>query len=54
MCIRFKDLNVAMNTAALWGRRIHHVAVSDSVIFALSDSGEVIVNNMLKDSVEVY
>lgn len=37
----FQGINVAMNTAALWGKRIHHVAVSESVLFALADTGEV-------------
>lgn len=37
----FLGLSVAVNTAGIWGRRIHHVAVSDSVIFALADTGEV-------------
>lgn len=38
---KFMNLNVAWNTAALWGKRIHHVAVSESVIFALADTGEL-------------
>jgi hypothetical protein len=38
---RFKGVNVAMTTAPLWGRRIHHVAVSESVVFALSDTGDL-------------
>jgi len=37
----FRNLNVALNTAAIWGRRIHHVALSESVLFALADTGEV-------------
>ena len=37
----FRGLNVALNTSFLWGRRISSVAVSDSVIFALSDMGDV-------------
>lgn len=37
----FAGLNVAVNTCSLWGRRIHHVAVSENVIFALADTGEV-------------
>jgi len=37
----FTGLNVSLNTAALWGRRIHHVAVSENVAFALADTGEV-------------
>lgn len=37
----FIGLNVCLNTAALWGRRIHHVAISENVMFAMSDLGEV-------------
>jgi Ca2+-binding EF-hand superfamily protein len=37
----FVGLNVCLNTAALWGKRIHHVAISENVMFALSDLGEV-------------
>lgn len=37
----FKGLSVNMNTASIWGRRVYQVAISDNVIFALSDSGEV-------------
>ena len=37
----FHDLNVQLNTAALWGRRIHHVSIGDSVMFALADTGEI-------------
>jgi alpha-tubulin suppressor-like RCC1 family protein/Ca2+-binding EF-hand superfamily protein len=37
----FQGTNCQMNTAALWGRRIHHIAISDNVMFALSDTGEV-------------
>lgn len=37
----FQGINVALNTAALWGKRIHHVTVSESVLFALADTGEV-------------
>jgi alpha-tubulin suppressor-like RCC1 family protein/Ca2+-binding EF-hand superfamily protein len=37
----FRGLNVATNTAFLWGRRIHHVALSENVIFAVSDRGEI-------------
>jgi alpha-tubulin suppressor-like RCC1 family protein/Ca2+-binding EF-hand superfamily protein len=37
----FRGLNVATNTAYLWGRRIHHVAISENVIFAVSDRGEI-------------
>lgn len=38
---KFIGLNVSTSTAGLWGRRIHHVAISESVIFAISDLGEV-------------
>eukprot|EP01041_Mallomonas_annulata_P005267 gene5267-10537_t len=38
---KFRGLNVAINTAALWGRRVHHVAISDNVMFALADTGEI-------------
>ena len=34
-------MNVQLNTAALWGKRIYQVAVSEGVIFALADTGEV-------------
>ena len=37
----FVNLNVQVNTVALWGRRIHHVTLSESVMFALADTGEV-------------
>lgn len=37
----FIGLNVSLNTASLWGRRVHQVAVSENVLFALSDTGEV-------------
>ena len=37
----FRQLNVATNTSSLWGRRISKVAVSESVILALSDMGEI-------------
>jgi hypothetical protein len=37
----FKTVKAAINTAALWARRIHHVAISESVIFALADTGEI-------------
>lgn len=37
----FRQLNVAANTSALWGKRVSRVAVSESVIFALSDLGDV-------------
>lgn len=36
----FHGIKVSKNTAALWGRRIHHVAISESVVFALADTGE--------------
>jgi len=39
----FRNVVVARNTAALWGRRIHHVTMSESVVFAMADSGEVFV-----------
>ena len=39
----FKGLVAAKNTVALWGRRIHHVAMSESVVLALSDTGDVYV-----------
>lgn len=38
---KFIGVNCASNTAVLWGRRIHHIAVSESVIFALADTGEI-------------
>ncbi len=34
------NLNINMNTAALWGKRVHSVGVSENVIFALSDTGK--------------
>ena len=37
----FIGLNVSLNTASLWGRRVHHVAVTENVIFALADTGEI-------------
>ena len=37
----FMHLNCAFNTAVLWGKRIHHVSCSESVIFALADTGEI-------------
>lgn len=37
----FADLQVAQNTAALWGRRIVSVSTSDSAAFAVSALGEV-------------
>lgn len=38
---KFIGLSCAANTAVLWGRRIHHVSISESVIFALADTGEI-------------
>ena len=38
---RFHGLKVAMSTAALWGRRIDKCSCSESVIFALSDTGDI-------------
>lgn len=32
---------MAFNTCALWGRRVREVAVCESVVFCLSDLGEV-------------
>lgn len=37
----FRNLNVAVNTAGLHGRRIVKTTASESVIFALSDAGEI-------------
>jgi alpha-tubulin suppressor-like RCC1 family protein/Ca2+-binding EF-hand superfamily protein len=37
----FIGLNVSMNTASLWGRRVHHVAVTENVAFALAETGEL-------------
>ena len=37
----FLGMNVSVNTAALWGKRVYQVALSENVIFALSDTGEV-------------
>ncbi len=34
------DVSINMNTAALWGKRVHQVGISENVIFALSDTGE--------------
>ena len=39
----FRNVVVARNTAALWGRRVHHVTMSESVVFAMADTGEVFV-----------
>ena len=36
----FHSLRTSRNTAALWGRRIHHIALSESVVLALADTGE--------------
>ena len=38
---KFLGLNVAVSSAALWGKRIHHATVSESVMFAMADTGEV-------------
>ena len=37
----FTGLNVATNTCALWGRRIHHISLAESVAFAITDSGDI-------------
>jgi hypothetical protein len=37
----FHGINAAVNTVALWGRRTKEVAVSDNVMFALTDLGEI-------------
>ncbi|CAM9366350.1 unnamed protein product, partial [Chrysoparadoxa australica] len=37
----FTPLATGISTAALWGRRIHQVELSDGVAFALSDLGEM-------------
>ena len=37
----FQNLKISRNTVSLWGRRIHHVALSESVVLALADTGEV-------------
>jgi Ca2+-binding EF-hand superfamily protein len=37
----FTKLNAAVNTAGLYGRRVIDVAISESVMFALSDTGEI-------------
>lgn len=37
----FHGLVVAMNTASLWGKRVHEVALTENVIFALSDTGKL-------------
>jgi alpha-tubulin suppressor-like RCC1 family protein len=37
----FIGLNVSLNTASLWCRRIYQVAASENVLFALADTGEI-------------
>ena len=37
----FHGINAAINTVALWGRRTKEVAISDNVMFALTDLGEI-------------
>lgn len=37
----FKGLNVLGNTASLWCRNVHHVTISDNVIFAISENGVI-------------
>ncbi len=37
----FTGLRVTINTASLWGRRVHQTACSENVIFALADTGEI-------------
>jgi alpha-tubulin suppressor-like RCC1 family protein/Ca2+-binding EF-hand superfamily protein len=37
----FIGLNTSLNTASLWGRRVHHVALSENVVFALAETGEL-------------
>lgn len=37
----FSGLNVATNTSTLWGRRIHHITLSESVAFAITDTGDI-------------
>ena len=37
----FKGLEIATNTVTLWGRRVHHIAMSESVAFAITDSGDI-------------
>lgn len=37
----FLHVNVSLNTASLWGRRIHQVAIAENTLFALADTGEV-------------
>ena len=38
---KFKGLNVGVNTVGLWGKRIHHITLSESVAFALTENGDV-------------
>jgi len=37
----FHGINAQVNTCALWGKRTKEVAISDNVIFALTDLGEI-------------
>lgn len=37
----FLGIYAATNTSTLWGRRVHQIGISENVIFALSDTGEV-------------
>jgi hypothetical protein len=37
----FTGLRISDNTATLWGKRVYQVAVSENVIFALADTGEI-------------
>lgn len=37
----FAGLQISLNTATLWGRRIYQVAASENVLFALADTGEI-------------
>jgi len=37
----FTGLRISDNTASLWGKRVYQVAVSENVIFALADTGEI-------------
>ena len=41
MTSAFHGINAAVNTCALWGRRTKEVAISDNVMFALTDLGEI-------------
>jgi len=38
---KFSGLNVSSNTAGLWGRRVHHISLSESVAFAMTDTGDI-------------